>query len=48
MERQRFLAELRLKGRKVWENFLNILSSLRSIISFDINGNPEWSVGIGE
>ena len=42
------LAELRPKGRKVWENFLNILSSLRSIISFDINGNPEWSVGIGD
>ena len=42
------LAELRPKGRKVWENFLNILSSLKSIISFDINGNPEWSVGIGD
>ena len=42
------LAELRPKGRKVWESFLNILSSLRSIISFDINGNPEWSVGIGD
>ena len=42
------LAELRPKGRKVWENYLNILSSLKSIISFDINGNPEWSVGIGD
>ncbi len=42
------LAELRPKGRKVWEGFLNVLHSLRSTISFDINGNPEWSVGIGD
>lgn len=42
------LTTLRPKGRKVWEAFLNILQSLRSTISFDINGNPEWSVGIGD
>lgn len=39
---------LRPKGRKVWEKFINILSSLRSEISFDINGMPTWSVGIGD
>lgn len=39
---------LRPRGRKVWEGFVNILSSLRSEISFDINGMPVWSVGIGD
>ena len=38
---------LRPKGRKVWENFLNVVSSLRSEITFDINGMPVWSVGLG-
>ena len=42
------LAELRSKGRKVWETFLDVVHSLRSTISFDINGNPEWSAGIGD
>lgn len=39
--------ELRPKGKKVWEQFLNIVSSLRSEISFDINGSPSWSMGLG-
>lgn len=38
--------ELRSKGRAVWERFLLILQSLRSEISFDINGMPVWGVGI--
>lgn len=42
------LTALKPKGRKVWEYFLNMLQSLKSTISFDINGNPEWSVGIGD
>ena len=42
------LTALKPKGRKVWEFFLNTLLSLKSTISFDINGNPEWSVGIGD
>ena len=42
------LTALKPKGRKVWEAFLNILQSLKSTISFDINGAPEWSVGIGD
>lgn len=42
------LTALKPKGRRVWEYFLNMLQSLRSTISFDINGNPEWSIGIGD
>ena len=42
------LTALKPKGRKVWEFFLQMLQSLKSTISFDINGNPEWSVGIGD
>lgn len=42
------LTALKPKGRKVWEFFLNTLLSLKSTISFDINGNPEWSVGLGD
>lgn len=41
------LDELRPKGRTVWEGFLTFVSSLRSEISFDINGTPSWSVGLG-
>lgn len=42
------LDELRSKGRSVWERFLSALTSIRSEISFDINGIPSWSVGLGE
>lgn len=42
------LTELRSKERKVWETFLNALHSLKSTISFDINGYPEWSMAIGD
>ena len=41
------LDELRPKGKTVWEGFLNVLSSLRSEISFDINGQPTWGIGLG-
>ena len=41
------LETLRTKGRSVWEGFLNVLSSVRSEISFDINGNPVWGLGLG-
>jgi len=40
--------ELRPKGRVAVNRFLNIISSLRSEISFDINGLPVWGVGLGE
>lgn len=38
---------LKSKGRAVWEGFLNILSSIKSEITFDINGQPVWGLGIG-
>ena len=41
------LENLRSKGRKAWELFLNIALSLRSEVSFDINGNPVWGIGLG-
>lgn len=41
------LDTLRPKGRSAWESFLNILASVRSEISFDINGNPVWGLGLG-
>ena len=39
--------ELRSFGRKAWEQFFSALKSLQQQISFDINGNPVWSLGIG-
>ena len=42
------LQSLKPKGTKAMEMFLNCLHSLRSSISFDINGNPSWNVGIGD
>ena len=41
------LEELKTRGRKVWERFIRTLSSLQQQISFDINGNPIWGLGIG-
>lgn len=38
---------LRSNGRAAWELFLNIVTSVRSEISFDINGNPVWGMGLG-
>ena len=42
------LQSLKSKGTKVVEHFLNCLHSLRSSISFDINGNPSWGIDIGD
>lgn len=42
------LQSLKPKGIKVVEHFLNCLHSLRSSISFDINGNPSWGVDLGD
>ena len=39
--------DLRPKGKRVWEKFIKVVSSLRSEISFDMNGVPTWSVGLG-
>ncbi|MBQ0073191.1 MAG: ATP-binding protein [Prevotella sp.] len=41
------LETLRTKGKQVWEGFLNVLSSVRSEISFDMSGNPVWGLGLG-
>ena len=41
------LDALKPKGRRVWEGFLNALLSVRSEISFDINGYPVWGLGVG-
>lgn len=41
------LDELRPKGKSVWETFLNVLASLRSEITFDMNGQPTWGIGLG-
>lgn len=42
------LDTLKPKGKAVWEAFLSAVNSLRAEISFDINGQPSWSVGLGE
>lgn len=41
------LDELKPRGRVVWERFLAALASVRSEISFDINGQPSWGIGLG-
>jgi len=38
--------ELKPFGRKVWEQFFNIIKSVQQQISFDINGNPVWGIGL--
>ena len=42
------LETLKSKGRKTWEKFVSVLSSVRSGISFDMNGQPSWTIGVGE
>lgn len=39
---------LRSKGRAIWEKFVTLLSSLKSEITYDINGQPVWGLGIGQ
>ena len=42
------LSSLRPMGAKVMQKFTNVLSSLRSGISFDPMGNPSWNVEVGD
>lgn len=42
------LDELKPKGKAVWDGFLQILRSLRSEISYDVNNFPTWSLGLGD
>ena len=41
------IEELKPFGRKSWEKFVSALKSLQQQISFDINGNPVWGIGLG-
>ena len=41
------LEGLRSKGRSAWELFLQVVASLRTEVSFDINGMPVWSISLG-
>lgn len=38
---------LKNKGRSAWDKFLQMVMSVRSEISFDINGAPVWGVSLG-
>jgi len=42
------LESLKPKGRKVWESFLNVVTSIKSSIGFDSFGMPSWNLGIGD
>ena len=44
---QAIFEELKPLGRKVWEHFYQSLHSVQQQISFDINGNPVWGIGLG-
>lgn len=44
---QAIFEELKPLGRKVWERFYGSLHSVQQQISFDINGNPVWGIGLG-
>jgi hypothetical protein len=42
------LSSLRPMGTKVMQRFVSFLSSLRTGIAFDANGNPSWNVEVGD
>lgn len=42
------LAVLKSKGRKAWERFIQIASSLRTGITLDGMGHPSWNLEIGD
>ena len=42
------LDALKPKGKKVWEKFVSLLSSVRPGISFDVSGNPSWTMSVGD
>lgn len=42
------LTALKPIGRKAWEAFVQVLKSLRGGVTFDVNGNPEWSISLGD
>lgn len=42
------LETLKSRGRKAWEGFLAVLTSVRSEINFDMNGLPSWTMSVGD
>ena len=42
------LETLKPRGRKVWEQFVSLLTSVHTGISFDISGNPSWTMSVGD
>lgn len=42
------LDTLKPLGKKTWEKFITALKSVRAQLSFDINNNPTWSLGLGD
>lgn len=42
------LDTLKSRGKKIWEQFLSCIKSVQTQISFDINNNPTWSLGLGD
>lgn len=42
------LEELKPKGQKAWQHFINALSSLRGRISYDAAGVPSWTLEVGD
>ena len=40
------LDQLKPRGRKSWEKFLNMLHSIKAEVSFDFTGNPVWGMGL--
>lgn len=40
------LEALKPRGRKAWEQFVNLIMSVRPGISFDAQGSPTWSLGV--
>ena len=42
------LDQLKPLGRRTLERFIAVLSSVRSGISFDVNGIPTWSLSVGD
>jgi hypothetical protein len=41
-------AELKPKGKKALDVFLQSLKSVRSSLSFDLSGMPSWNIGLGD
>lgn len=42
------LEELKPRGKRVWSKYVNMLSSLKTGISYDNSGTPSWMVSLGD